>query len=88
MEHKIYFNPGEPVMIKHDELYFRPVMIVLGKKSVTEDAASQFTPSEGSSLRQESKKVSLLGIECFWFDQNMCYHTHVFNTKDLVHIVE
>ena|GEM_PF-1045995 len=83
MDERIYFNPGDIVQVRHTELKYRPIMVVLDKKSML---IRDFKPALGSAAESiTGGKGRLLGIECFWFDQHDRYCKEVFNTKDLIH---
>lgn len=82
-DNKIYFNPGDIVRVRHEELANRPVMVVIDKKSMQ---LRTFKPSPGSTAQLVSEgKGRLLGIECFWFNDKGDYCSETFNTKDLEH---
>lgn len=70
MEDKIYFMPGDVVMLRQD-IENKPKMIVVRK----ETAIFKNKISDDGVLK---------GIRCRWFstDQNLC--EAVFNTKDLI----
>jgi hypothetical protein len=74
MEHRsslkprVYFSPGDIVRVKHD-LKNRPDMVVKSVDKID-------TPAKGDS-------TALLGITCFWFDENLVLQQYRFNTKDL-----
>lgn len=66
---KIFFNPGDLVVVKHEELPYRPIMVVSRVvRYVTKD-----------------NEQGLAGIVCWWFSQTGEYSEVKFNTKDLVH---
>ena len=66
---RIYFSPGDIVKVKHD-LKNRPDMVV---KSV----------DKIENPKDDDDGKSLLGITCFWFDNNLVLQQYRFNTKDL-----
>lgn len=68
---RVYFCPGDVVMIKHD-LDNKPKMMVVEK--VSRNIVSKTGETE----------TSLAGIKCRWFDANQCMHEAVFSTKDLI----
>lgn len=74
IEEKIYFNPGDLVMVRH-EIPNRPIMFVVEK--VMRSLINKDT-SKGENI--------FLGIKCRWFDVNQVLHEELFSTKDLIHI--
>lgn len=70
MEEKVYFMPGDVVILKQD-IPNKPKMIVIKKKT-------RMIKSE------DNESTFLQGIECFWFTTNSEIQTAVFNTKDLI----
>lgn len=67
-QHRIFFNAGDRVRIKH-ELDNKPdTMLVVQVRKL------RSTTSGNSSLS---------GIECIWFDNNGALHKELFSTKDL-----
>lgn len=67
---KVFFTPGDVVIIKHD-IDNKPKMLVKGKETKT--------------IRGE-EGVHFKGIRCVWFTKNGELQESVFNTKDLVHV--
>lgn len=93
---KIYFVPGNLVVVKH-ELDNKPVMLV------TEIVTTRIGLSNGSiwggsmygSAASSSTQPSVLkqpntfkGIRCGWFDDHQVWHEHIFSTKDLIKVEE
>lgn len=71
-DEKIYFTPGQLVMLKHD-LPNKPVMIVVKK--------------ETSIFKNQGDINNVLkGIRCRWFTTSGELQEAVWNTKDLVKI--
>lgn len=67
---KIYFQPGDVVVIKQD-IDYKPKMIVVKKKTcILKD--------------KENNASNLLGISCRWFNANLDLQEAIFNTKDLI----
>lgn len=76
MEEKVFFNPGEVVMLKQD-IPNKPSMVVKEvNKAVIREPAGM------------SKRGVLFGITCFWFTKDGVYQCEKFNTKDLIHCDE
>ena len=70
---KVFFSPGDLVMIKHD-IINRPVMFVSEKMS-------------RSTMNKEGDTNTIfLGMRCKWFDSNMVLQEAIFSTKDLIHV--
>lgn len=74
---KIYFIPGELVIIKH-ELDNRPVMLVV---EVVTSKICNF----GVAVKQDPKN-HFKGIRCGWFDHNQVWQEQIFSTKDLIKV--
>lgn len=70
---RIYYCPGDVVMIKHD-LDNRPKMMVVEKVS------RNIISKDGNA------ESVLLGIKCRWFDKSMKLCEAVFSTKDLMKV--
>lgn len=66
---KIFFNPGDLVIVKHEDLPCRPIMVV----------------SRVVRYLTKDNEQGLGGIVCWWFSQTGVYSEVKFNTKDLVH---
>ena len=78
---KVYFNPGDVVKLKQStHLDYTPNMIV--KRRVKN------TIFLNKFIHQPTTPESISGIECFWFDKNLCPHSSIFNFKDLILIKE
>lgn len=73
MLEKIFFNPGEIVILKHD-LPNKPFMYVVEKVTKI------------YNKNQESPYVQFVGIRCRWFDSNHVLREAVFSSKDLEHV--
>lgn len=68
---KIYFSPGDIVVLKHEEL-LSPIMVVQEKVS--------------RSYKQGENVVNIFkGIKCRWFDKNLVLQEAIFSSKDLKH---
>lgn len=74
IEEKIYFNPGDIVKVRHEQLENVPVMYVLEK------ITRNLTTKDGMSDNV------FLGIKCRYFDKNQVLREAIFSTKDLVHV--
>jgi len=70
MEERIYFTPGDVVLLKQD-IPNKPSMVV---KSI-----------DKAEMRTAGAKPVFLGVTCFWFTDSMEFQLQRFNTKDLVH---
>lgn len=70
---KTFYNPGDCVTLKHEDLENVPNMYVVEK--VTR-----------SLFKGDSKESAFIGIKCRWFDKNSVLQEAVFSTKDLKHI--
>jgi hypothetical protein len=71
MEEKVYFTPGDVVVIKQ-EVPNKPIMVV--------GSVDKAVVRSG-----EGSKTTLFGISCFWFTTEGAIQEHRFNTKDLIH---
>jgi len=67
MDEKIYFKPGELVVVKHS-ISPKPVMVV---KKI----------NKTRKLSEDNSQ--LLGVLCYWFSDDLCYQEELFSTKDL-----
>lgn len=67
MDDKIYFTPGQLVILKHD-LPNKPVMMVVRKET---------------SIFKNTGDNILRGIRCRWFTTDGTLQEAIFNTKDL-----
>lgn len=74
IEEKVFFVPGDKVIVKHTELDNRPVMLI---KEKVEKTIRDKDGNMGSNF---------LGMRCLWFDKNQVLHEAIFSTKDLMHI--
>lgn len=72
-EEKIFFNAGQIVRLKHDNLKNVPNMMVVEKVS-------------RSMMKNGEKETVFIGIKCRWFDKNEVLQEAIFSTKDLIHI--
>lgn len=71
-DEKIYFTPGQLVMLKHD-IPNKPIMIVVKK--------------ETSIFKNASDSNNILkGIRCRWFTTSGQLQEAVWNTKDLIKV--
>ena len=80
---KVYFNPGDIVIVKHEELENRPIMLV------TDTKKSHFSNEEMVNTKIGMRKFNrptLKGIVCRQFNANGSVEEAIFNTKDLKHI--
>lgn len=72
---KVYFVPGDIVIVRHKELENRPAMYVVEKVSKT------FINKESSE-----RESIFTGLRCRWFSKDGELQEAVFSTKDLIHI--
>lgn len=72
---KVYFVPGDIVILKHEAVEFRPTMYVVEK--VTKTFVNKET-AERDNL--------FLGVKCRWFSTDGKLQEAVFSTKDLIHV--
>ena len=72
-EEKIYFQPGNMVMMKQD-IPNKPKMVVVR--------------IERSILKRNEGKDYLRGVRCRWFSTDQKLQEGVFSTKDLILIKE
>lgn len=70
---KIFFNAGQIVRLKHDNLENVPNMMVTEKVS-------------RSMIKNGEKETIFMGIKCRWFDKNGVLQEAIFSTKDLMHV--
>lgn len=70
IDDKIYFTPGQLVILKHD-LPNKPIMMVVRKET------SIFKSTGDNILR---------GIRCRWFTTDGTLQEAIFNTKDLIKV--
>lgn len=70
---KIFFNAGQVVRLKHDNLTNVPNMMVVEKVS-------------RSMIKNGEKETIFMGIKCRWFDKNEVLQEAIFSTKDLMHV--
>lgn len=70
---KIFFNAGQIVRLKHDDLDNVPNMMVVEKVS-------------RSLIKNGEKETIFMGIKCRWFDKNEVLQEAIFSTKDLIHV--
>lgn len=70
---KIFFNAGQIVRLKHDNLENVPNMMVTEKVS-------------RSMIKNGEKETIFMGIKCRWFDKNGVLQEAIFSTKDLIHV--
>lgn len=68
LDDKIYFTPGQLVVLKHD-LPNKPVMMVVRKET---------------SIFKNTGDNILRGIRCRWFTTDGTLQEAIFNTKDLM----
>lgn len=74
IDEKIYFNPGDLVIVRHEALENRPVMYVLEK------ITRNITTKDGNT------DSVFVGIRCRYFDKNQALREAIFSTKDLIHV--
>lgn len=74
MEEKVFFVPGDIVIVKHEKLENRPVMLI---KEKVEKTIRDRDGATGSLF---------LGMRCIWYDKNQVLHEAIFSTKDLKHV--
>ena len=72
LEEKVYFNPGDTCVVKHN-VDNKPKMWIVEK--VTRSLINKQT---------NEKENIFLGIKCRWFDVNQVMHEELFSTKDLI----
>lgn len=70
---KIFFNAGQIVRLKHENLENVPNMMVTEKVS-------------RSMIKNGEKETIFMGIKCRWFDKNGVLQEAIFSTKDLIHV--
>lgn len=68
---RIFFTPGDIVIVRHASLENRPKMQVIEK--VTRSIRTKDGDTENM----------FLGIKCRWFDKNQVLREAVFSTKDI-----
>ena len=73
VDEKVYFNPGDIVMVRHEELANRPVMYMVEKVS-------------RSIVSKDGSDNTFIGVRCRYFDKNQVLREAIFSTKDLVHV--
>ncbi len=92
---KIYFVPGNLVIIKHD-LDNKPVMLVteivtsrISVNSVTTRGGSVYGSAAILNDSSGFKQVTAFkGIRCGWFDNQQVWREQIFSTKDLIKVEE
>lgn len=83
---KIYFVPGNIVIIKHD-IENRPKMLVT--EIVTSSVCDlSYIKGFKSDTSRAPKQNSFKGIRCGWYDYYSVWHEHIFSTKDLIKVEE
>lgn len=75
---KIYFRPGDVVMVRHD-IEHRPRMVVKSKSTFVLD-------TKVVSTIPNKQAVHFHGMTCYWFSSQGEYMEKTFNTKDLIHV--
>ena len=70
LDDKIYFTPGQLVILKHD-LPNKPIMMVVRKET---------------SIFKNTGDNILRGIRCRWFTTDGTLQEAIFNTKDLIKV--
>lgn len=70
IDDKIYFTPGQLVVLKHD-LPNKPIMMVVRKET---------------SIFKNTGDNILRGIRCRWFTTDGTLQEAIFNTKDLIKV--
>ena len=73
IDEKVYFNPGDIVMVRHEALENRPVMYMVEKVS-------------RSIVSKDGADNTFIGVRCRYFDKNQVLREAIFSTKDLVHV--
>ena len=73
IDEKVYFNPGDIVMVRHEELANRPVMYMVEKVS-------------RNIVSKDGSDNTFIGVRCRYFDKNQVLREAIFSTKDLVHV--
>ena len=73
IDEKVYFNPGDIVMVRHTELENRPVMYMVEKVS-------------RNIVSKDGVDNTFIGVRCRYFDKNQVLREAIFSTKDLVHV--
>lgn len=69
-DEKIFFQPGDLVILRHNEVKNKPVMYIVEKVS------KQYKSGD------EISNV-FTGMRCRWFDDNKVLREAIFSTKDL-----
>lgn len=71
---KVFYTPGDIVVLRHESIENRPAMLVKEKIE--------------KSFKDKTGKLSntFIGIKCVWFDKNQVLQEAIFSTKDLKHI--
>lgn len=73
IDEKVYFNPGDLVMVRHEALENRPIMYMVEKVS-------------RSIVSKDGADNTFIGVRCRYFDKNQVLREAIFSTKDLVHV--
>lgn len=86
---KIYFVPGNLVIVKHD-LDNRPVMLVteVVTSKVLTGVPALGGYSYGNALELAKPQMAFKGIRCGWFDADMVWREQIFSTKDIIKVEE
>lgn len=87
---KIYFLPGDIVVLKHENIYDKPNMLVT--EIVTSRLNQCYNPPNmvyygnisATNTNIATQSVVLRGIKCGWFDLNHVWREQIFSTKDLI----
>ena len=82
---KVYFKPGETVILKQD-IPNKPKMIVksVDKVEISDNKERSNIPGKRERLTARDSETVFLGITCFWFTTSLELQIHRFNSKDLV----
>ena len=72
-DERVYFTPGDIVIVRHEQLENRPVMYVVEKIS-------------RSIVNKDGGRESVfIGIRTRWFSEDGKLQEATFSTKDLIH---
>jgi uncharacterized protein YodC (DUF2158 family) len=69
-DEKIFFQPGDLVILRHKDVKNKPVMYVVEKVSKQYKAGDEISNV-------------FTGMRCRWFDDNKVLREAIFSTKDL-----
>lgn len=72
-DERVYFAPGDIVILRHEDVKYRPVMYVVEKIS-------------RSIVNKEGDRENVfIGIKTRWFSDDCKLQEAIFSTKDLIH---